>query len=59
MYTLCWEAQLGRHIRAVLEMAAQSGVRLNKCTIGKYNDWDLSKMSKASVTWCISGSYNY
>ena len=43
----------------MLEMAAQSGVRLDEFTTGKYDDWDLSKMSRSSITksWYIGGSY--
>ena len=43
-FTLRWETQLGRHLRAMLDMAAPSGVRLDECTTGKHDDWDLSKI---------------
>ena len=56
-YKLEWDNQLGRHLRAMLEMAAQSGVRLDECTTGRASEWDLSKMSKASVQWYIKGQY--
>ena len=42
----------------MLEMAAQSGVRLDECTTGKHDGCDLSKMSRAAITWYIlCGSY--
>ena len=58
-FTLQWSSQIGRNLRAMFEMAAQSGVRLDECTTGKRDEWDLSKMSRASAVWYISGQYVY
>ena len=56
-FTLNWTSQVGRNLRAMLEMAGQSGVRLDECTMGKRDEWDLSKMSMASAVWYIGGQY--
>ena len=56
-FTLNWTSQVGRNLRAMFEMAAQSGVRLDECTTGARDEWDLSKMSMASAVWYIGGQY--
>ena len=39
------------------EVSAESGVRLEELAIGNKKEWDLSKMSRASVVWRIQGDY--
>ena len=55
-FTLDWGSQLGLSIKAMFEVAAQSGLRLDECTTNR-DDWNLSKMSRASLKYFIRGQY--
>ena len=43
------------HYRAMLQFGAQSGVRLDECTVGRSGEWDKRKISRRSLLWCING----
>ena len=52
----CRSTQQSLHYRAMLQFGAQSGVRLDECTVGRSGEWDKRKMSRRSLMWRINGS---
>lgn len=55
-FTLDWGTNLGLSLRAMFEVAAQTGLRLDECTINR-EDFNFSKMTKASVVYRIGGNF--
>ena len=41
--------------KTMIEVGAESGVRLDECTIGTSRKWNKSKMARASLVWRIGG----
>jgi integrase len=45
----------GVHLRAMLQTGAQSGLRLDECSVGRTRSWDKRKISRRSLRWRIKG----
>jgi integrase len=45
----------GVHFRAMLQTGAQSGLRLDECSVGRSRSWDKRKISRRSLRWRIKG----
>ena len=45
----------GVHLRAMLQTGAQSGLRLDECSVGRSRSWDKRKISRRSLRWRIKG----
>ena len=48
-------SKMGVHLRAMLQTGAQSGLRLDECSVGRTRSWDKRKMSRRSLRWRIKG----
>ena len=50
-FTLSKSTQLAMSFFAMIEAGAESGLRLDECSVSAVRDWDMSKMSRASVVY--------